>query len=106
LAAVSSFIKSTLSIGKRCKWLIFVRLADPFQIIAGTSFAASRPFLPLCGYQQANEYCDDRDYDEHFYQRESALVRSSKRSGWVVFHDVLLSFGSSLSAKSQPGIAR
>ena len=78
----------------------------------------SKPFAPKdlespdqiaklsLGYQQANEYSDDRDYDEHFYQRESALVGSYKRSGWVVFHDVLLSFCSSLSAKSQPGIAR
>lgn len=83
-----------------------VRLADLFQITAGTSFVGSRPFLLRLRYQQANKYSDDRDYDEHFYQRESAFVGSYKRSGWVVFHDVLLSFGSSLSAKSQPGIAR
>jgi hypothetical protein len=84
----------------------FLRLVDLFQIVAGTSFVGSRPFLLHRGQQQANEYCDDRDNDEHFYQRESMLVGSCKRSGWVVFHDALLSFGSRLSAKSQPGIAR
>ena len=73
--------------------VIFLRLADLFQVVAGTSLVVSLPDLLYRGYQQGNEYCDDRDNDEHFYEREPTLVRSRNRSGQVVFHDALLSFG-------------
>src|SRR5262245_44652041 len=73
--------------------LIFLRLADLFQIVGGTSLVVSLPDLLHRGYQQGNQYCDDRDNDEHFYEGESTLVRTSKSSSRVVSHDVLLSFG-------------
>jgi len=68
----------------------FLRPADLFQIVAGTSFVVSRPLLLHCGQQQANEYCDDRDNDKRFCQRESALVESCRPSGRIVFHNALL----------------